>query len=258
MVRCAAKSSTVSPVTLSETVGSRKGVPAIADVAKLVQAADIEIRKQGRDPRVKKAPAEPSELESELLSATHIPFPAWCSACKASRAKEYPHWRNRTEVRMRRRKGTTSCRFTSGFSATVKLGRRLRRTSAWWIMSLSRCSYKVSDLVTKAVVSSVANWGRTDIILMIDGEPSCKSVQGRFRNACSGPTIVQNSPVGSHGWGVERMILEVTGLVRCLGITISSWVRANRYWPGLSDTLPGSDEESTWARSDSSVGHTAR
>ena len=42
-----------------------------------VKAADIEISKEGRDARVKKGPAEPSEPESELHSATHIPFRAW-------------------------------------------------------------------------------------------------------------------------------------------------------------------------------------
>ena len=62
-----------------------------------MKAADIEISKEGRDARVKKGPAEPSEPESELPSATHIPFRAWCSACVASRAKEDPHWRQRTE-----------------------------------------------------------------------------------------------------------------------------------------------------------------
>ena len=61
MVKCAAKSSTVSPVTLSETIESPQNLPAIADVAK---------------PATKKAPAEPSELESELLSEIHIPLGA--------------------------------------------------------------------------------------------------------------------------------------------------------------------------------------
>ena len=69
MVECAAKSSTVSPVTLSETIESPQNLPAIADVTK--PATDIEISEE-----VKKAPAEPSELESELLSETHIPLGA--------------------------------------------------------------------------------------------------------------------------------------------------------------------------------------
>ena len=76
MVRCAAKSSTVSPLTLSETVESPESLRAIADVAKPVQGAGNEISKGDRDARVKKAPAKPSELESELHSATHTPFRA--------------------------------------------------------------------------------------------------------------------------------------------------------------------------------------
>ena len=77
MVRCNAKLLTVGPVTLSETVETPKGLPVITDVAKPEQAADNEISKEGRVARVKKARQEPSEMKSELLSATHIPFRAW-------------------------------------------------------------------------------------------------------------------------------------------------------------------------------------
>ena len=63
MVRCVTKSPTGSPLTLSETVEFSRGFPAIADVAEAVQAA-----------RVRTTPAEPSMSESELHSATHIPF----------------------------------------------------------------------------------------------------------------------------------------------------------------------------------------
>ena len=71
----------------------------------------------------------------------------------------------------------------------------------------------VTDNMIKAMVASVVNWSRTDIILKSDGEPSCKRIQGRLRNARSAPTIVQNSLVGSLGSSgmVERMIQEVTG-----------------------------------------------
>ena len=81
----------MSLVTLSKTVESPKGLPAIADVAKPVQAAEIEIGKEGRAARVKKATAEPSALESELHSATHIPI-----GLGAQLAWD-PHWRKRTE-----------------------------------------------------------------------------------------------------------------------------------------------------------------
>ena len=135
MVRGAAKSSTVSPVTVSGTVESPQRLPAIADVAQPVKAADVQISGEGRDARVKTAPAEPSKSESVLHSATFIPFWAWCSACVASRALEDPHWRKRTEDAQE--KGTTSYRSTPGSSAAVQLGGRLRRTSVWWMMSLA-------------------------------------------------------------------------------------------------------------------------
>ena len=70
-------------------------------------------------------------------------------------------------------------------------------------------STAVSDYVINAMMASVANWGRTDTVLKSDGEASCKSIQGRFRNARSAPTIAPNSPIG-HGSNeeVERMIQE--------------------------------------------------
>ena len=80
MVRCTAKSSTVRLVTLSKTVESPTVFPAIVDVAKPVQATDTAISKEGRSARVKTAPVESSELESELHSATHSPFRDWCPA----------------------------------------------------------------------------------------------------------------------------------------------------------------------------------
>ena len=96
----------------------------------------------------------------------------------------------------------------------------------------------VSDYVIKAMVASFANWSGTDIILKSDGEPSCKSIQGRLRNARSAPTIVQISPVGSQvgrvhdpGGGGSRPMPNSGPLQPC------SKVRAIRYWPGLSHTL---------------------
>ena len=71
------------------------------------------------------------------------------------------------------------------------------------------------------MVASLENRG-TDNILKRGGEPTCKNIHGRVRNAGSAPTIVQTSLVGSHGSDgvVGRMTQKVTGLVRCLGITI--------------------------------------
>ena len=160
MARCAAKSSTVSPVTLSETVESPQGLLAIADLAKPVKAADIEISKEGRDARVKNASAESSELESDLHSATRIPFRTWCSTCVASRAKEDPHWRKRTEDAQEQKHDMASLDF--GF---------LGNSTAWEKTAANLCTMdRVSDAVfagsickaidnyvIKAMVASVAN-----------------------------------------------------------------------------------------------------
>ena len=125
-------------VTLSETVESPHRLPPIADVANPVKAADIEVSEDGRDARVKKAPTEPSELESELHSATHIPFRAWCFACVASRAKEDPHWRNRTEDAQE--KGHDIVPFDFGFLGNSTAG---EKTAPYLCMvdhvSLARC-----------------------------------------------------------------------------------------------------------------------
>ena len=128
--------------TVGEGV-SLKIIPAIADIVKPVKEADIEFSEEGRDARVKGAPADPSELWSASLSATHIPFRARCSVCVASRAKADPRSRE-SGLRMGKRKGTTSYRSTSGSSATAQLGRRLRHVgSCVWRGVCS--SYKQSN-----------------------------------------------------------------------------------------------------------------
>ena len=82
-----------------ETVGSPKSFPATADVGQPAQAADFEISMESRAARVKKAAAEPSEVESGSHSALHgDPRTGACG------------------TRMRRRMGPTSCRLTSGSS----------------------------------------------------------------------------------------------------------------------------------------------
>ena len=107
-----------------DTVGD--GPRRSSNVAKAVKVADVEISKEGRDARVKKAPQEPSV--SEVPSR---------SACIASRAKEDPHWRKWTEDVQEN--GTT--RLTQGSSATTQQWRRLLRVSVWRSTSLARvCS----------------------------------------------------------------------------------------------------------------------
>ena len=57
-----------------------------------MKAADIEISKEGRDPLVKKDPAEPCELEGEVALSDPLSV-SGCSACMASRPEEDPHRR---------------------------------------------------------------------------------------------------------------------------------------------------------------------
>ena len=84
-------------MTPLKTVESPEGLPWLAEVVKHVKAGNVAISKEGRGARVKNARSELVQLEIELHSATHIPFRDWCSACVASRPKEDPHWRMRTE-----------------------------------------------------------------------------------------------------------------------------------------------------------------
>ena len=168
------RNSTAASLLLSETVESPNSLLAIAGVADPVQAASIEISKEGRAARVNKAPTQPSALESALHAGTHLLFQSGCSACVASRAKEDPHWRER---RMRRRVGTTSYHLTLGSSAPI----RLRENCAVPLYSVSRlwpgvCSsheQAFSDCLIKAMVASVAIWSS----LKNDEEPSCNSTQ---------------------------------------------------------------------------------
>ena len=83
-------------------------------------------------------------------------------------------------------------------------------------------SKAVSDYVIKAMVASVANWSRTDIVLKSDGEPSCKKNSGTIQKRAFGADDRTEQSCWKHGSSrvVERMIQEVTGLVQCLGITI--------------------------------------
>ena len=77
--------------------------------------------------------------------------------------------------------------FDFGFLGNSAAGEKVDHVSGALFGVLT--SKAVSDYVIKAMVASGSNWRRTDIILRGDGEPSCKSIQGRFRNARSAPMI---------------------------------------------------------------------
>ena len=70
-----------------------------------MKAADTEVSKESRDARVKKAPVETSELESEFAMAQL----SWHHEQRKISTGE-------SGLRMRKKKGTTSYRLTSGSS----------------------------------------------------------------------------------------------------------------------------------------------
>ena len=154
-------------MTLSETVESPKCVPAIANVAKPVPTADIEFSQEGRAARMTKPSAELDELESELHSATHIPFWAWSPACVASKAKADPHWRKRTEDAQE--KGHDVVSFHFGFVGANSVGEK----TAPYLCMVDHVSGAVFAVLTS---NAVGAYVIKDIILKSDGEPSRKSM----------------------------------------------------------------------------------
>ena len=167
-----------------------------------MKAADIEISKEGRDARVKKVPAEPCEPESELHSATHIPFRAWCSACVASRAKEDSHWRcacERERYRIVRLRVPRQQNSWGEDCAAPLHGGSCISSAVFAVLTIK----VVTGYVIKAVVASVANWSRNDIILKSDGEPSCKRIlddsETRVRHRRSCRTVLLEA-LAAVGW----------------------------------------------------------
>ena len=99
-----------------DAVESAKGLPAIADVAKPVQAADVQTSKDYRVAPAKKSQAEASELESELHFGDSHSVPKL-----ALRREPRKICTGDSGLRMSRSKGTISNRLTSDSSAAIWL-----------------------------------------------------------------------------------------------------------------------------------------
>ena len=52
----------------------------------------IEESEEGRAPKTRRAPDEPTNEEIRLHRITHTPFRSWCPECVKARAKAYPHF----------------------------------------------------------------------------------------------------------------------------------------------------------------------
>ena len=216
MVKCNRKSAVDgSPVTLTETAEFRK----ISPRAQMLPTPRNQLTLRSAK-RASEEGTDRARCNRSLAARSHAhPVPSLVPIVSLKVRKKDQHWRNQTEDAQE--EGQDIVSFDVGFlgynSAAEKTAPYLcmvdNVSGAVFAVLTSKA---VTENVIKAMVASVANWSRTAVILRSDGEPLCKSIQRKSWE------ILQNSPVGSHvrNGVCERMIQEVTGLVRCVGCPI--------------------------------------
>ena len=181
---------------------------------------------EAHEAKIKPSPEKPTKEEVASHDATHCPYRSWCAVCVAASAREDPH----------PRKGR--CDTEDGLPV-IQADYDLLEEHLTLLIAKDRQSGAVlaydceakgpgDAWVVKQLVSDLADWGRTDICLMSDGEPAITALQRAVANARpERQTLLRNSPPynpQSNG-GAEKAAQDVVGIMRRLVLALEARLR---------------------------------
>ena len=181
---------------------------------------------EAHEAKIKPSPEKPTKEEVASHDATHCPYRSWCAVCVAASAREDPH----------PRKGR--CATEDGLPV-IQADYDLLEEHLTLLIAKDRQSGAVlaydcetkgpgDAWVVKQLVSDLADWGRTDICLMSDGEPAITALQRAVANARpERQTLLRNSPPynpQSNG-GAEKAAQDVVGIMRRLVMALEARLR---------------------------------
>ena len=166
-------------------------------------------------------PRLPSEAEVEEHYKAHLPYRDWCPHCVRARGKDLDHRRAVEEERGLNEYSFDFC-FPGdemGYKLTILVGVE-RSTGMKMSTSVPTKGASGRFMVDKAIefIEECGNGKNDSIIVKSDQEEAIKYFTKDLREVREGKTILEESPVQSHGsnGGVERGVQSVEGQVRTM------------------------------------------
>ena len=182
---------------------------------------------EAHEARVRPSPCLPTKAEIEKHNATHYPYRSWCKVCVEAKAREAPHWR----------KGPGGMDKESGLP-TVSMDYELLEEKITTLVVKDdqtgcilcydcECKGPKDSWVIKQLVRDLDDWGRHDVCLKTDGEPSMIAMHAAVAAARTGSTIRRNPPAynpQSNG-AAEKAVQDVTAHMRVLLLALEARVK---------------------------------
>ena len=181
---------------------------------------------EAHEARIKPSPEKPTKEEVARHDATHCPYRSWCAVCVAASAREDPHTRQ------------GKCDTEEGLPVVQADYDLLEENLTLLIVkdkqSGAALAYDCETKgpgdawVVKQLTSDLADWGRTNLCLMSDGEPAITALQRAVASARPEmQTLLRNSPPynpQSNG-GAEKAVQDVVGIMRRLVLALEARLR---------------------------------
>ena len=183
--------------------------------------------------KFKKSPCLPSKEEVDRHDTTHCPYRSWCDACVRSKAREDAHARKLTGRDDESGLPVISMDYDHLENKITVLVAKDEETGS---LLAYDCTKKGpgDEWVMRQLVRDLSDWGREDICLKTDGEPSMIAVQAALATMRKARTVPRNPPVynpQSNG-AAEKAVQDVNAQARCLLLALESRVKC-KIDPGL-------------------------
>ena len=180
-----------------------------------------------RTPMILKTPIMPTAKAVEEHFATHLPFRSWCPVCLKAKLREDGHYRKKAKEKNVEGNPIVSMDYqdlneTSGAPQKVLLGKD--EDNGMVFGHYVKCKGIKDEWILKQIVRDIQEFGRSDIILKTDGEPSIVAVQNAVQAMRKASTVPRNPPAynpQSNG-PCEKAVQDVTAQMRAIVIGLEA------------------------------------
>ena len=152
---------------------------------------------EGRRPRRRRTPLEPTRQEVEEHELTHIPFRSWCPACVAGKAKHWPHKRHDEQLDEEEAVPSLHLDYwfmrddsSEGSVSVIAFKEKFTRMHGAHVVKKKG----VDNEVAATIIKDIEKMGLTGkIILKADQEPAIQAVAQEVKRLRKEETILEAS-----------------------------------------------------------------